>query len=75
MNRKRHIATALVAALLLLAFGSALVAGADEEPPVLSLQKKNVDLGEFMEGEDIEYTFVVGNTGKGELHIVNVRPG
>lgn len=75
MSTHRSIATVLVAGLLLFMLASALWAGNDEKPPVLSLHKKNVDLGEFMEGEDIAYTFVVGNTGEGELHILNVRPG
>jgi len=76
VNRRRHIATTLVTGLLLLVFLSvACLAKKDEKPPELYIEKPSVDLGEFMEGEDIEYTFTVSNRGEGELHILNVRPG
>ena len=56
----------LVMLLSSLAFGSS---------PKFFVREKKVDLGEFFEGKDIEYEFTIMNTGAGELHINNVKPG
>ncbi|MCK4351729.1 MAG: hypothetical protein KAX13_12755 [Candidatus Krumholzibacteria bacterium] len=56
----------------------ALPAMADEKSknfPKFFTHKTTVEVGEFIEGKDIEYTFVVRNHGLAELHINSVRPG
>lgn len=46
----------------------------DEKLPRMYIQNTDVDLGEFYEGVDIEYTFIVRNNGPGKLDI-KVKPG
>jgi hypothetical protein len=43
--------------------------------PVLSFETTNLDLGPLPEGEDAVGTFVVRNTGKAELKLLQVKPG
>ncbi|MCK4235758.1 MAG: hypothetical protein KAX38_01480 [Candidatus Krumholzibacteria bacterium] len=43
--------------------------------PEFFLPMKTVNVGEFIEGSDINYTFKIRNKGSGELQILNVRPG
>jgi len=43
--------------------------------PVATVQTKSVNLGDVIEGQDIEYAFTVKNTGSAELQIISVRPG
>lgn len=73
MKRKGMLAVsilALAAFLVLTSFASAQQSG-----PKLMIRDKEPDLGEFLEGVDIEYAFTVRNMGSGELHILSVRPG
>lgn len=73
MQRKAIGLTALVLIMGMLAVSMAWAAGADS--PTFFVKDKQPDLGEFFEGKDIEYTFMVRNNGVGELHINNVKPG
>jgi hypothetical protein len=50
-------------------------AAAQKDPPKMLIQDKQPNLGTFYEGVDIEYDFIVRNTGVAELHILGVRPG
>jgi hypothetical protein len=43
--------------------------------PVLAFESTNLDLGALPEGEDAVGTFVVRNTGKAELKLLQVKPG
>jgi hypothetical protein len=74
--RTKLAALALLSAILLAAI--ALPAMAEEESknyPKFFTPKTSVDVGEIIEGKDIEYTFMVRNHGLEELHINSVRPG
>ena len=74
--RLKYAALILLAAFFLAAI--ALPAMADEKSknfPKFFTPKTNVEVGEFIEGKDIEYTFMVRNHGLAELHINSVRPG
>jgi len=74
--RVRYVILVLLGAFLLAAI--ALPAVAEEKSknsPKFFTPKTAVELGEFIEGKDIEYTFVVRNHGLAELHINSVRPG
>jgi hypothetical protein len=46
----------------------------DGKLPKMDIRETSVDLGEFYEGEDIEHTFIVRNSGEADLEI-KVRPG
>lgn len=73
MNRK---GLAVISLLTLAAlFVLVTVASAQQNPPKLLIRDKEVDLGEFYEGTDIDYAFTLRNTGAGELHVLSVRPG
>ena len=74
--RVKYVALILLGAFLLAAV--ALPAMADEKSKKFSTfftPKTAVEVGEFIEGKDIEYTFIVRNHGLAELHINSVRPG
>ncbi len=74
--RVKYVALILLGAFLLAAV--ALPAMADEKSkkfPKFFTPKTAVEVGEFIEGKDIEYTFIVRNHGLAELHINSVRPG
>lgn len=73
MNKKGLPAAALLvlAALLILS----TVASAQQNAPKFFVREKEVDLGNFFEGVDIDYSFTVRNNGVGELHVLSVRPG
>lgn len=73
MQRKVIVLTALVLITGMLAVSTARAAGDDS--PTFFVQSKQVELGEFFEGKDIEYDFTIRNNGVGELHINNVKPG
>lgn len=38
-------------------------------------ENPTVQLGEVMEGQDYQHTFLIKNTGTAELQILSVRPG
>jgi archaellum component FlaG (FlaF/FlaG flagellin family) len=38
-------------------------------------ENPTVQLGEVMEGQDYQHTFIIKNTGTAELQILSVRPG
>ena len=74
--RFKCAALLLMGAFLLAAI--VLPSVADEKSknhPKFFTPKTAVEVGEFIEGKNIEYTFVVRNHGVGELHINSVRPG
>ena len=43
--------------------------------PAASFETLNIDLGSIPEGDDAVGTFVVKNTGKAELKLLQVKPG
>lgn len=74
--RIRYAALVLLGAFLLAAI--AMPAAAEEkskDSAKFFTPKTAVELGEYIEGKDIEYTFIVRNHGLAELHINSVRPG
>ena len=46
-----------------------------ENQPVISIDARQYDAGEVWEGDVVTHSFIVKNTGKGELNIINVKPG
>ncbi len=66
------LAVAVVAAFAFAAYGQGKPAG---KAPVVVIDKKTVNLGDVIEGQDFDYTFVIKNKGNGELQILSVRPG
>jgi len=68
----RIISLVALLALVVLVAGDA--AGQKDAPKML-IRNESVELGTFLEGVDIEYAFVVRNTGASELRILSVRPG
>ena len=75
MNLSRKLGLSVVAfAVMATVLASAAEAG-QKDPPKLYIRNKEPDLGNFYEGEDIEYVFKVRNNGVAELHILGVRPG
>jgi hypothetical protein len=77
MHIDSKLATSILLGVVLIAFfaATACVGGGVDKAPRFHLQKTSVDLGEFLEGEDVNYVFKVRNTGTADLEIVNVRPG
>ena len=49
--------------------------GTSKGAPKFFTPKTEVEVGEHMEGQDVEYEFVIRNHGTEELHINSVRPG
>lgn len=43
--------------------------------PKIVLREKVFDFGEVKEGDNVEHTFMVSNTGNAPLDIRNVKPG
>lgn len=43
--------------------------------PSLVIEQNLFDAGEVWEGDIVTHSFIVKNTGKGELNISNVKPG
>lgn len=59
---------------------SSVVVATDTVPepapqPALSIEKPSLDLGVVQEGEEVVATFVLRNTGPGELRILHAVPG
>jgi hypothetical protein len=78
--RRRIIVIALVL-VVIAAFSAAVFAQAKttvKKPakgPIAVIGDKTVNLGEVLEGQDYEHTFVITNRGTEELQILSVRPG
>ena len=74
--RFKYAALIVMGAFLLAAI--VLPAAADEKSknfPKFFTPKTTVEVGEYIEGKDIESVFIVRNHGLAELHINSVRPG
>lgn len=71
LSRKTAMSFAAAAIVIALLF----TASSGQDHPRFMVREKTAELGEFYEGVDIEYEFVVRNTGAAELHILGVRPG
>lgn len=65
----------IVSLLTLTALFVLMTVASAQNPPKLLIRDKEIDLGDFYEGSDIEYAFTLRNTGAGELHVLSVRPG
>ena len=74
MTLRKRIGSAALA-LVLAAMLFSTMASAQKDPPKLQIYDREPDLGTFYEGADIEYDFIVRNSGVAELHILGVRPG
>ncbi len=80
--RKKIIVSSLILAVVL---GMTVAAFAQNKPagkaaatgktPIAVIGNKVVNLGEVLEGQDYNYTFVIKNGGQAELQILSVRPG
>jgi hypothetical protein len=46
-----------------------------ENQPAIMIEQKMFDAGEVWEGDVVNHSFIVKNTGKAELNISNVKPG
>ncbi len=72
---RKIIATGLV---LLLAAGLHVVASAQGKPvgkaPKVVVENKIVQVGEILEMQNVEHTFMIKNTGNAELQITAVKP-
>jgi hypothetical protein len=70
----RYAAFAVLGAVLLVAWSASAFSQKDEAPK-LFVNNTTAEVGEVLEGKDIEYIFHVRNHGKGELQIISVKPG
>jgi hypothetical protein len=79
MNMRRRLFVAALALVFLAGVCGVAAAQVKKAPgknlPKVVVENKAILLGEVLEGQDLAYTFVVKNTGAGELQITNVRPG
>jgi hypothetical protein len=77
MNRlAKLIVLAVLGAFIVAALSMPASSGEKKEKlPKLYIHNTTVDVGEFIEGKDIEYKFRIRNHGQAELTIINVRPG
>jgi hypothetical protein len=50
-------------------------APATGKQPAISFDANQFDAGEVWEGDIVTHSFIVKNTGTGELNIYNVKPG
>ncbi|HER43225.1 MAG TPA: hypothetical protein ENO08_02050 [Candidatus Eisenbacteria bacterium] len=75
MHRSHRYAALVVLGAFLLAAWSAALFGQKDEAPKLFVNNTNVEVGDVLEGKDIEYIFHIRNHGKGELQIISVKPG
>lgn len=73
---RRILAAALVIVIAAAFFGTALAQSKSSGGVArLYIAEMRVRLGERMEGQDFEHTYVVKNIGDAELQIFSVRPG
>jgi len=75
MERRFRYAALIVLGAFLLAAWSASAFSQKKEAPKLFVNNTNAEVGEILEGKDIEHIFHVRNHGKAELQIVSVKPG
>jgi hypothetical protein len=77
MNRlAKLMALVALGAFIVLALSMPASSGEKKEQlPKLYIHNVAVELGEFIEGSDIDYSFSVRNHGLAELNIINVKPG
>ncbi len=75
MARRFRYAAFIVLGAVLLATWSAAAFSQNNDAPKLFVNNTNAEVGEVLEGKDIEYIFHVRNHGKGELQIISVKPG
>lgn len=75
MERRFKYTALIVLGAFLLAGWTASSFGQKNEAPKLFVNSTNVEVGEILEGKDIEYTFQIRNHGKAELQIISVKPG
>ncbi len=61
---------ALVFSLFVLAFANQIQA--QETIPVITFKENSIDFGDIVQGQKVEHTFVLTNTGKQPLIISNV---
>lgn len=73
-RRFRYAALVVLGAFLLTAWSAAAFSKSNDAPK-LFVNSTNADVGEVLEGKDIEYIFHVRNHGRGELQIISVKPG
>ncbi len=77
--RNRVLTTALVfaivAALAAGAFAQVKTTKGSGKDPIAVIGEKTINLGEVLEGQDYEHSFVIKNGGTAELQILSVRPG
>lgn len=66
----------MIGVLIIMLVSAACSAGKNnQDPPKFYVRHRTFDAGKVYEGRDITHVFKVRNNGKGELHIINVRPG
>ncbi len=75
MARRFRYAALIVLGAVLLATWSAAAFSQNNDAPKLFVNSTNAEVGEVLEGKDIEYVFHVRNHGRGELQIISVKPG
>jgi hypothetical protein len=75
MKRSVRCAALIVLGAFLLTVWSASAFSQKNELPKMFVNSTNVEVGEILEGKDIEYTFHLRNHGKAELQIISVKPG
>ena len=74
MQRSYRYVTLFALGVFVLALWSASLFG-QKEAPQLHIYSTDADVGDVLEGKDIEYIFHIRNFGKGELQIISVKPG
>lgn len=78
---RRKIIALSLGLLLVAVFSAALFAQSNprgnpaEKKPIAVIGEKTINLGEVLEGQDYNHSFVIRNTGAAELQILSVKPG
>jgi hypothetical protein len=75
MQQSSRYTALVVLGAFILAVWCASAFSQKNEAPKLFVNNTNAEVGEVLEGKDIEYIFHVRNHGKGELQIISVKPG
>jgi hypothetical protein len=76
LSRKKLLIGLLTLAVIgAFAFTSLAQGQKTAKQPTATIAKTTVNLGDVIEGQDIEYTFDIKNGGDAELQILSVRPG